>query len=112
MRIVVIGAGAVGSHLAERLSLEHQDVVVIEANPVTAMEVQEQIDCLVINGNGASQETLEQAGVAKADLFIAVTSSDAVNVLVRTRRSQDRQCSAHRPRGGPPVAGRSSRTRR
>jgi len=81
MRIVVIGAGAVGSYLAERLSLEHQDVVVIESDPVAAMEVQEQIDCLVINGNGASHETLEEAGASKADLFIAVTSSDAVNVL-------------------------------
>ncbi len=81
MRIVVIGAGAVGSHLAERLSLEHQDVVVVESNPVTAAEVQEQIDCLVIKGNGSSRETLEQAGADKADLFIAVTSSDAVNVL-------------------------------
>ncbi|MCP3997770.1 MAG: Trk system potassium transporter TrkA, partial [bacterium] len=59
----------------------HQDVVVVESNAVTAMEVQEQIDCLVIRGNGSSQETLEQAGADKADLFIAVTSSDAVNVL-------------------------------
>jgi len=81
MRIVVIGAGAVGSHLAERLSIEGQDVVVVESNPATAAEVQEQIDCLVITGNGSSKEVLEQAGVARADLFIAVTSSDAVNVL-------------------------------
>ncbi len=81
MRIVVIGAGAVGSHLAERLSVEGQDVVVVESNPTTAVDVQEQIDCLVINGNGSSQEVLEEAGAARADLFIAVTSSDAVNVL-------------------------------
>jgi trk system potassium uptake protein TrkA len=81
MRIVVIGAGAVGSHLAERLSFEHQDVVVVESNPATATDVQEQIDCLVITGNGSSDETLLQAGADKADLFIAVTSSDAVNVL-------------------------------
>lgn len=81
MRIVVIGAGAVGSHLAERLSVEGQDVVVVESDQRTAVDVQEQIDCLVINGNGSSQEILEQAGADKADLFIAVTSSDAVNVL-------------------------------
>ena len=89
MRIVIIGAGAVGSHLAERLSLEHQDVVVVESDPVTAANVQEEIDCLVITGNGSSQEILEQAGADKADLFIAVTSSDAVNVL-SSRRRQDR----------------------
>ena len=81
MRVVIVGAGAVGSYLAERLSLEGQDVVVIEADPARAAEVQEQIDCLVIHGNGASLESLDAAGVEKADLFIAVSSSDAVNVL-------------------------------
>jgi trk system potassium uptake protein TrkA len=81
MRVVIVGAGAVGSYLAERLSLEGQDVVVIESDPARAAEVQEQIDCLVIHGNGASLEALEDARVEKADLFIAVSSSDAVNVL-------------------------------
>lgn len=81
MQVVIVGAGAVGSYLAERLSLEGQDVVVIEADPRRAEEVQEQIDCLVITGNGTTHEVLEVAGVARADLFIAVSSSDAVNVL-------------------------------
>lgn len=81
MRIVVIGAGAVGSHLADRLSQEGQDVVVIETNTARAEEVQAEIDCLVINGNGASHEALLEAGVDRADLVIAVSSSDAVNVL-------------------------------
>jgi len=81
MRIVVIGAGAVGSHLAERLSREGQDVIVIESNAARAEEVQAEIDCLVINGNGASHEALAEAGVGRADLVIAVSSSDAVNVL-------------------------------
>jgi trk system potassium uptake protein TrkA len=81
MRVVIVGAGAVGSYLAERLSLEGQDVVVIESDPRRATEVQEQIDCLVISGNGASLESLSAAGVDRADLFIAVSSSDAVNVL-------------------------------
>ncbi len=81
MRVVIVGAGAVGSYLAERLSLEGQDVVMIEADAVRAAEVQDQIDCLVIHGNGASLDALDAAGVEKADLFIAVSSSDAVNVL-------------------------------
>jgi trk system potassium uptake protein TrkA len=81
MHIVVIGAGAVGSYLAERLSLEGQDVVVIESDPARAAEVQDQIDCLVIRGNGASPVTLQEAGAGNADLVIAVSSSDAVNVL-------------------------------
>ena len=81
MRIVVIGAGAVGSHLADRLSHEGQDVIVIESDAARAEEVQAEIDCLVIHGNGASHETLVEAGVDRSDLVIAVSSSDAVNVL-------------------------------
>ncbi len=81
MRVVIVGAGAVGSYLAERLALEGLDVVVIESDPVRAGELQDVVDCLVIRGNGASTETLVAAGVDRSDLFIAVTSSDAVNVL-------------------------------
>lgn len=81
MRIIVIGAGAVGSYLAERLSHEGQDVVVIEDDRRRAAELQDQLDALVITGNGASDHVLEEAGVAKADLFIAVSNSDGANVL-------------------------------
>ncbi|NQV06739.1 Trk system potassium transporter TrkA [bacterium] len=81
MHIVVIGAGAVGWHLAERLSIEGQDVVVIESDPARAAKLQAEVDCLVITGNGASARTLEEARIGDAGLLIAVTSSDAVNVL-------------------------------
>lgn len=81
MKIVIIGAGTVGSYLAERLAIEGQDVVVIESDPEMAAELQGVVDCLVINANGASLGVLEDAGVGSADLLIAVTSSDAVNVL-------------------------------
>jgi trk system potassium uptake protein TrkA len=81
MRIVIVGAGAVGSYLAERFSLEGQDVVVIESDAERAAQMQSELDCLVITGNGASASTLEQAGLSEADLLVAVSSSDAVNVL-------------------------------
>jgi trk system potassium uptake protein TrkA len=81
MKIFIVGAGAVGSYLAERLSYEGQDVVMIESDPVRAIAAQSEIDCLVVNGNGASVETLKRAGLRDADLLIAVSSSDAVNVL-------------------------------
>lgn len=81
MRIVIVGAGAVGSYLAEKLSYEGQDVTVIESDPERAAAAQAEIDCLVINGNGASAKTLKKAGLGDADLLIAVSSSDAVNVL-------------------------------
>lgn len=81
MKIVIVGAGAVGSYLAQRFSTEGQDVVVIESDPDRAAQVQGELDALVITGNGASAKTLRQAGLEEAALLIAVSSSDAVNVL-------------------------------
>jgi len=81
MRIIIVGAGAVGSYLAERLSTEGQDVVVIEDDTRRAAQLQEGIDALVLTGNGASTHVLEEAGADKADLLIAVSNSDGANVL-------------------------------
>jgi len=81
MRIIVMGAGAVGSYLAERLSSGGEDVVVIEYDEVRAAELQESIDALVLHGNGASANMLEKAGVAETDLLIAVSNSDGANIL-------------------------------
>ena len=81
MRILIIGAGEVGFHLAHRLSEEGQDVVIIEANRERAEYVSEQLDVLTIAGNGASLPILEQAGIRRARLVLAVTSRDEVNVL-------------------------------
>jgi len=81
MLIVIVGAGAVGSHLAERLSAEGQDVVLIDNDRRRAQEMREQIDALVITGNGASHSVLVEAGVGQADLLIAVSSNDGANIL-------------------------------
>ncbi|MFP3883308.1 MAG: Trk system potassium transporter TrkA [Actinomycetota bacterium] len=81
MRIIIVGAGAVGSYLAERLSSGGQDVVVIEDDETQAAQLQESIDALVLRGNGASVHMLEEAGAAHTDLLIAVTSSDGANIL-------------------------------
>jgi trk system potassium uptake protein TrkA len=81
MRIVIVGAGAVGSYLAARLSSEGLDVVVIESDERHAARLQESVDALVIVGNGASPNTLEEAGIRKADLLIAVSNSDGANAL-------------------------------
>lgn len=81
MKVVIVGAGAVGSYLAERLALEGQDVVVVESDRDRAQDLQANVDCMVVEGNGASAHTLEEAGLKDAQLLIAVTSSDAVNIL-------------------------------
>lgn len=81
LRIVVVGAGAVGSYLADRLSTEGQDVVVIENDAARAAELQDELDALVMTGNGASAVTLRQAEVGHADLLIAASNSDGVNAL-------------------------------
>lgn len=81
MRIIIIGAGAVGSYLAERLSAEGQDVVVIEDDERSAHHLQSRIDALVLVGNGASATLLEDAGAERADLLIAVSNNDGANVL-------------------------------
>ena len=81
MRIVVVGAGAVGAYLADRLASEGQDVVLIESDEHLVEELQGELDVLVLPGNGASRAVLEEARAGKADLVVAVTSNDGVNIL-------------------------------
>lgn len=81
MRIAIVGAGTVGSHLAARLTDEGHAVLVLEVDPVAAAELEKRVHCRVMVANGASIQAQERAGVAASDLLIAVTSSDAVNVL-------------------------------
>lgn len=78
---MIIGAGAVGFHLAHRLSEEHQDVVVVESDRDRARMVEEQLDVLTVVGNGASLPVLERAGIEKTNLLMAVTSKDEVNLV-------------------------------
>ena len=81
MRVVIVGAGHDGSYLAERLVAEGQEVVIIEADEDKGARIQERLDVLVIQGNGASPTILRQAGVHDAGLFLAVTDNDGANVL-------------------------------
>ncbi len=81
MRIMIIGAGAVGFHLARRLSEEHQDVVVVETDAERAGYVSEQLDVLTVTGNGASLPVLEEAAIGRTDMLLAVTSKDEVNLM-------------------------------
>lgn len=81
MRIVIVGAGEVGFHIAKRLSSEGKEVVVVDTNPEALRHVSEQIDVLTVEGSGASPRILVEAGVAKAQMLLAVTNSDETNLI-------------------------------
>lgn len=81
MRVIVIGAGEVGSYVADRLSKEGIDVYVIERDAKKAAHLAETVDVEVITGSGTHPSMLELAGLHAADLLVAVTKSDEVNLV-------------------------------
>lgn len=81
MRIVIAGNGKVGYALAVQLSKEGHDVTVIDNNESIHERSQEQLDIMTVLGNGASLETQREASVGDAELFIAATSADEINLL-------------------------------
>ena len=81
MRILIVGAGQVGYFLSERLSVEGHEVTLIDRSDENLRRAEDRLNVLGIVGNGASAETLEQAGIKETDIFIAVTDLDEVNIL-------------------------------
>jgi trk system potassium uptake protein TrkA len=81
MYIVVVGAGEVGLHIAAFLSQEGQKVALIERDPERLAKAAQDIDVLTVPGNGASKHVLVEANVTEADIVIAVTNSDEVNMI-------------------------------
>ncbi|MCQ2563198.1 MAG: Trk system potassium transporter TrkA [Mogibacterium sp.] len=81
MKIVVIGTGKVGSLLVEQLTAEGHQIVAIDRNEKKLMDLQNSFDVLCLAGNAADRKVLLEAGVATADLVIAATNSDEVNML-------------------------------
>lgn len=81
MKIVVIGTGKVGSLLVEQLTAEGHQIVAIDRNEKKLMDLQNSFDVLCLAGNAADRKVLLEAGVETADLVIAATDSDEVNML-------------------------------
>ena len=81
MRIIIVGAGMVGYHLSERLSREGHEVVLIDSDKKKLRRLEKELNILPVHGSGASTSVLEEAGIDQADLFIAVTDSDEVNLI-------------------------------
>ncbi|MGI6086195.1 MAG: Trk system potassium transporter TrkA [Acetivibrionales bacterium] len=81
MRIIIIGDGKVGNSLAEHLSKENHDVIIIDKNPEVLRKTSESLDVMCIKGNGVSTRIMLEAGIKNADLLIAATSSDEMNMV-------------------------------
>lgn len=80
MKILIVGAGEVGSHLAKILSQEKHDITVIDVSVERLARVSESLDVMTLEGVGSQISTLQRAGAAEADMLIAVTSKDEVNL--------------------------------
>ena len=81
MKIIIVGAGALGLALAEYLNRFDHDISVIERNPQLIAEIESRFDVLTVTGSGSSPVSLKAAGIEKADMIIAVTPSDEINIL-------------------------------
>lgn len=81
MHVIVVGAGEVGSYVAERLSREGHDVAVVELDASRLRQLSDDLDVLTVEGSGTHPATLRRAGVEQADLLVAVTSNDEVNLI-------------------------------
>ena len=81
MKIIIVGCGKVGSTLAEHLDQEGHDITIIDRHGEKLKYLSERIDVLGVEGNGASISVQRDAGVKNADILIATTNSDELNLL-------------------------------
>ena len=81
MKVIIVGAGEVGFHIASHLALENKDVVVIDKNPDAIRRISDNLDVQVVTGSGSSPVVLEEAGIQNAEIILAVTNSDETNLV-------------------------------
>ncbi|OGT02996.1 MAG: Trk system potassium transport protein TrkA [Gallionellales bacterium RBG_16_57_15] len=81
MKILILGAGQVGSTVAESLVSEANDITVVDSDGDKLRQLQDRLDLRTLTGNAAHPSVLEQAGIADADMLLAVTQSDEVNLV-------------------------------
>ena len=94
MKIILVGCGKVGRALARQLSEEKHNVTVIDTNPEKIEAITEELDVLGVTGNGASNAILTEAGLDTADVLIAVTGSDELNLLCCVFAKKTGHCHA------------------
>ncbi|MFO8027753.1 MAG: Trk system potassium transporter TrkA [Opitutales bacterium] len=81
MKIIIVGAGEVGSNLSTVLSDAGHDVTLIESSEAHCARLEEEQNARVVTGNGSSARQLVEVGVAKCDAFLAMTSDDRTNII-------------------------------
>lgn len=81
MKIIILGAGQVGGTLAENLARENNDITVVDQSESRLRELRDRLDIRVINGFGSYPDVLERASIADADMLVAVTSNDEINMV-------------------------------
>jgi len=81
LKILIVGAGEVGFHIASHLALENKEVVVIDRDPEAIRRVADNMDVQVVQGSGSSPVVLEEAGIQNAEIILAVTNSDETNLV-------------------------------
>ncbi len=94
LSIIIVGCGKVGTTLIEQLSREGHDITIIDKNAAKVQEIASIYDIMGLAGNGASYKVQIDAGIEQADLIIAVTNSDELNLLCCTMATQVANCSA------------------
>lgn len=80
MRIVIAGAGAVGTHLAKLLSAENQDIILMDTNKEKLNFSRNNLEMMTMTGSSTSLKDLTEVGIKETDLFIAVTPEEAINI--------------------------------
>ena len=80
MKIIIVGAGQVGGTLAENLAREYADITLVDINERALRALQDRLDIRTVAGTGCYPDVLARAGIEDADMLVAVTSSDEVNI--------------------------------
>ena len=92
MKIIIVGCGRVGQTLAEKLNEDGNDVTVIDTSAEKIKETTARFDVMGVVGNGATLAAQQEAGIESADLFIAVTNSDELNLLCCMIAKKEGEC--------------------
>ncbi|MFO7739100.1 MAG: Trk system potassium transporter TrkA [Thermodesulfobacteriota bacterium] len=81
MKIIIVGGGEVGFHIAQRLSAENQDVLLVDKDPEKANRINKELDVQALIGSGTSPGMLKSSGIIDADMLVAATDSDEANLI-------------------------------